>query len=367
MKKIIYITNARIPTEKAHGVQIMKMCEAFAREGNEVTLVAPWRFNSIKADPFGYYDIERNFSVVKFPSLDLVWLGRIGFLIQLATFSLFALFYTFVKRSDIIYSRDEFVLWSLSVFKKRVIWEAHMPRDNFVARSLSKQVAKMVVISQGLKKFFIEAGVPSGKILVAHDAVDLNKFTVRVDKRKVCEELDLPQDKSIVMYLGRLDQWKGVETLLEASRLLTKNAQVVIVGEGSELGRFKKEYPNVIFTGSLPYRDLSKNQQVASVLVIPNSGKSDVSRLYTSPLKMFAHMISGVPIVASDLPSIREVLSDDTATFATPDAPNSFAEKITWVLEHREEVAGKARNAADAVRSYTWSERAKSIISFISP
>ncbi|MCW9054546.1 MAG: glycosyltransferase [Candidatus Pacebacteria bacterium] len=365
MKKITYIANIRIPTEKAHGVQIMKMCEAFGKEGHNVTLVAPWRFNPVKADPFEYYGVERNFSITKLPSLDLVRFGRIGFLIQLATFSFSAFIYTLIKDVGVIYSRDDLVLWPISFFKKNVVWEAHMPRDNYIAKSLTKKLKKLIVISQGLKDFFVNTGISPENILVAHDAVDLEDFSVQADKKETRERLGLPQDKSIVMYLGRLDPWKGVETLLETSHMLPEDAQVVIVGEGSELERYKQEYPSVIFTGPLPYRDLPQNQQAADVLVIPNSGKSDVSRLYTSPLKVFAHMASGVPIVASDLPSMREVLSEETATFATPDDSDSFADVITGVLEQHDESVSKARRAVGVVRSHTWHNRAKDIVEFI--
>ena len=57
MKKIIYIANIRIPTERAHGIQIINMCEAFAHEGIEVELLVPWRFNDIYEDTFLYYDL----------------------------------------------------------------------------------------------------------------------------------------------------------------------------------------------------------------------------------------------------------------------------------------------------------------------
>ncbi|MCH7883412.1 hypothetical protein IIA95_03290, partial [Patescibacteria group bacterium] len=77
--KLIYIANARIPTEKAHGIQIMKTCEAFADNGAEIELVVPWRFNPIKNDPFEYYDVKRVFKIVKIPSLDLTAFGKIGF------------------------------------------------------------------------------------------------------------------------------------------------------------------------------------------------------------------------------------------------------------------------------------------------
>ncbi|HEV8666352.1 MAG TPA: hypothetical protein VN665_00695, partial [Candidatus Paceibacterota bacterium] len=41
--KIYYVANARMPTEKAHGIQIAKMCEAFIESGIDLTLVVPSR------------------------------------------------------------------------------------------------------------------------------------------------------------------------------------------------------------------------------------------------------------------------------------------------------------------------------------
>src|SRR3989338_7774332 len=93
--KIIYLANARIPTEKAHGLQIMKMCEAFSllktenrKSKIEVGLIAPRRFNKIKQSPFKYYDVQPIFKITKLPCLDLTFFGfgRAGFFIQIFTF-----------------------------------------------------------------------------------------------------------------------------------------------------------------------------------------------------------------------------------------------------------------------------------------
>ena len=65
MKKIIYIANVRLPTEKAHGIQTTKMCEAFGNYGLEVELVIPWRFNKIKENTFNYYGVKENFKIKK--------------------------------------------------------------------------------------------------------------------------------------------------------------------------------------------------------------------------------------------------------------------------------------------------------------
>ena len=64
--KIIYLANVRLPTEKAHGIQIVKMCEAFAGLGLEVELVVPNRLNSIQDDIFDYYGVKKNFVLKSF-------------------------------------------------------------------------------------------------------------------------------------------------------------------------------------------------------------------------------------------------------------------------------------------------------------
>ncbi len=363
--KIIYLTNARIPTEKAHGIQIMKMCEAFVEEGHTVTLVAPWRFNHIKENPFSYFNIKKNFKITKLPSLDFVWLGKFGFLVQIISFSFFASLYVLFKKVDIIYSREDVVLWPLSFIRRNLVWEIHMPRNNFFSQLLLKRLQKIITISQGLKDFYIKKEVPEENILVAHDGVDVEEFDVEVDKKEIQKKLGLPQDKKIVMYIGRLDPWKGVETLLKASKEFPENTQTAVIGEGSQLDYFKKKYKDVLFLGSLPYRDLPYNQKTADVLVIPNSGKSEISRLYTSPLKVFAHMASRVPIVVSDLPSMREVLSEETVYFAVADDYTSFANSVRWVLGHEKESKDKTAAAYKAVQSFTWNERVKHVTSFL--
>ena len=98
--KLLYLANARIPTEKAHGLQIMQNCEAFADNGVAVTLWAAWRVNTpeLRAvnDPWQHYGIKRNFDLRRLPSLDLqswandeIYLQRRGaFLLQYATYLL---------------------------------------------------------------------------------------------------------------------------------------------------------------------------------------------------------------------------------------------------------------------------------------
>ncbi len=76
--KMIYLANARIPTEKAHGLQIMKMCEAFKNEGVDLELVVANRKDNQLEDiePFEYYGIKNKFRIKKLWLLDIVAMDR---------------------------------------------------------------------------------------------------------------------------------------------------------------------------------------------------------------------------------------------------------------------------------------------------
>ena len=88
--KLVYITNARIPTEKAHGVQIMKACEAFADAGAEVRLLVSDRTTPIAKDPFDFYGVRRNFTITRIKSFDAFrfesYLGRLSFWLNSISF-----------------------------------------------------------------------------------------------------------------------------------------------------------------------------------------------------------------------------------------------------------------------------------------
>ena len=361
--KLVYLSNARMPTEKAHGLQIMKTCEALARAGHEVELVIPRRRNHLTADPFEYYGIRSRFPIMTLSTVDLIRFGRIGFLIQELSFALSAIF-ALQNDSRPVYSRDEDLLWIMSFFRRRtVIWESHVGAWNRAARSVASTAKAIVVISQGLKDFYIEQGIPRDKITVIPSAIDLDDFAHPESKDASRRRLGLPVDAKIALYIGRLDGWKGSGTFLEASEHVDASIRFAVIGGSSaEIAPFASRYPLVAFLGSRPYTELPDNQSAADVLVVPNTGKDLISVRFTSPLKVVAHMASGRPIVASDLPSIRELLADDAALLVPPDDPEAFARAIEKVIADPV-LAGKlAARAQEKVALHTWQMRADAIV-----
>lgn len=375
--KIYYIANARLPTKKAHGIHIMNMCSALAREGNEVELVVPRRINNTKEDPFKYYDISKNFKIKKIFCLDLIvldkYIGQIGFFTQLISFYFFTWFYLLVKRRNcIIYTRDYLgIMFAWYGFK--VIYECHyLPeRGTKLFWYLVKKFDKSIIISNELKKAFIQAGIEEQDVLVAPDGVDLVKFDINLSKEEARQKLNLPTEKKIIVYTGHLYAWKGTNTLAQAVNSLD-NAMVYFVGGTSkDIKEFKEKYKElinkgrVVVAGHKPQKEIPIWLKAADALVLPNTGKEKISKYYTSPLKLFEYMASQRPIVASRLPSLKTVLNEQNCVFFEPDDSKDLVKKISRVLTDNELANNIADQAYREVKEYSWEERAKRIMGII--
>jgi len=363
--KIAYVANARIPTEKAHGLQIMKTCEALFQAGEEVTLIVPTRRNNIKVDPFDYYKIKTRFPIVYLKNADFINFGFLGYALQSFLFARKIHKYLQKSSADVVFGRDEMILCVASSVKP-VVWETHTGALNFWAKELLKKAKGIIAITQGLRDFYVSNGLNAEKISVIADAVDISEFDIAINKIESREKLGLPQDKKLAIYTGHLYEWKGTGILARATKFLPENFLVVFVG-GTEkdIGEFKKIYenePKIKIIGHESHEKIPMYLRAADVLVVPNTAKDTVSRLYTSPMKVFEYMASGTPIVASDLPSIREVLNESNAFLVASDDPEALSKGITQAISA--EGQSRATQARLDVENYSWQKRAEKIIGF---
>ncbi len=115
----------------------------------------------------------------------------------------------------------------------------------------------------------------------------------------------------------------------------------------------------VTFTGLVPPRSVPELLARADILALPNPA-SAISTLYTSPLKLFEYLAAGRPIVASDLPSMREVLRNDVnGLLVTPGDPDALASALRRLIGDPALRERLARTASDSAAEYTWDRRAE--------
>lgn len=367
--KISYIAGVRIPTEKAHGIQIMKMCEAFALLGHEVDLILPLRRNPITQNVFDYYEIDETarekIKIHYIKSIDLIRYGKIGFWIQTLWFAELAAIKMRKNYPDAVYSRDPLILLNMFFIHKNIVWEAHRGEMNWGIKTLLKK-AKLVSITWGLAHIYEKL---TQKILIAPDAVDLSEFNTQLSQKECREKVGLPLGKKIALYWGHLYGWKGVQIFADASDFFTNYELAVVVGghkkDIEEFRSINKDKPHLLVVGQRPRNEISIFMKAADVLVLPNTGKEKISSHYTSPLKLFEYMASGTPIAASDLPSLQEVLDERNALFFAPDNPELLSQAVKEIFNNPELAQSLSAKALEDVQHYTWEKRAEKIAEFI--
>lgn len=374
MRDFFYILNARWPTVKAHGLQVAKTCEALTVAGARVTLMVPDRTPSREVgtqNAFTFYAIPPSFPLVRLWSLELMFeglLGRITFALQQALFALRAMFWL-MGREGVIYTRDPITAGIAVLFTGLpVFWEVHdwPRRTRWFHRWLLHRLAGAVVITDALRTRLIEDHFPFDRVFLAPDGYDPALFTELPSQSEARRCLHLPTDVSIAVYAGHLYPWKGVEVLADAAAHI-KGLVVYVGGTQSDIAHFQEKYgmvQNLKIIGHRPHTEIPLWLCAADVLVLPNRSESDISRQYTSPLKLFEYMASGTPIISSDLPSLREILNETTAVFVPPNNPRELADIIQNVFSDPTAKI-RATHAQEVVRQYAWSNRAERILRFI--
>lgn len=357
-----------MPTEKAHGLQIAKMCEAYTKLGHDIELIVPYRRNNIRETVHDYYGLTADFPVrtISIPDTILFskWLPSIAFWLQAFLFLVRLSIKNPIQKDTLVMTRSFDVAWWYTLRGYTVVCELHeWPRARawfsvFLLRSVKHLVSNSKGIAEEISKYNLHA-------LVAPNGVDLEALKPTVSREEMRKQHNIEASAFVSMYIGALEDWKGYVTFLEASRKIESTTFVVVGGKEDHIKALEEKYPRVRFLGTKPYRDIGNYQGMADVLVIPNDPKFTSAQQYTSPIKLFAHLAGGVPIVVTDLPTIRDIVSEEEVFFFDG-SPDSLAQVISEVQNNQAEAKRRVGNAKILIQKYTWDMRAQNILENIS-
>jgi glycosyltransferase involved in cell wall biosynthesis len=378
--RIAYCTNVRLPSERAHGHQVSSVCDALVQLGHDVTIFAPYRKNIVTDDYWSYYGADRRVKIEYVGSFDPIqspFLPGVSGLLTLNVLLRRALRTALrVDTFDLIYTRSPALLPALIQTTIPVILELHqLPRRNkraFVHQC--NQCRTVSCLTSPMRDTLLAWGVLPDRLMVAGDAVDLRRFAEPVSRDVARDALKLQTARLVVGYVGRLKTLgmeKGVAHLLEALKDLHDSHDffgLVVGGPESDrleylqmsdrLGLTEAE---VLFTGELPAASVPLALAACDILVMPFPDLPHY-RLNMSPLKMFEYMAANRPIITSDLPTVRDVLSHETAVFCKPGDTQSLVLALRWIKDHPQEAMERAAKAQELVKAHTWEERMKRIV-----
>lgn len=379
--RVLYFADIRFPLERANGIQTMETCLALAERGHRVHLVVKPDTQSPPRDPFEFYGRPTSPSLVIERASAPAGAGlmaRVGYLS-------FAFGRVFGKgRADIIMTRDPGVASALlrlpSSMRARVVYESHGYAPDVAAALPGLVATARPASSSKLRRLarreeFVWKSA-NGYVTITQALADdlARRFGARDRLAVVPDGVRLPPTtpppiplEPLVAYAGHLYAWKGVDVLLQALAQLPGVKGLIIGGHSAEpdLARVQQLAAQlgisdrVTFTGLVEPSRVAEHLARASILALPNPA-SAISTNYTSPLKLFEYMAAGRPIVASDLPSIREVLANERDALLVPAGdPGALAEAIRRTIGDRALGERLARAAFAAVGNYTWARRAE--------
>jgi len=189
------------------------------------------------------------------------------------------------------------------------------------------QAASTVVsLSEVSKKSMIERGIRENKIVVVPNAINVNSVPKTYDKRAIRDELRLP-DTTIIGSVTSVVGYEGLDDLVRATAMLPQ-VTCLIVGDGEARPRLEKLVrtlsleKRVIFAGRQPNESIWKWYASLDIFILPRKD-TKVTRIVT-PIKALIAQALGIPIVASDLPAIREV-TGNMETYVPPNNPSEIA------------------------------------------
>lgn len=381
--RILFPTLTRFPSWEAPAVQVANMAQALAELGHDVTVVATAPDTGLAAS---HPDAARD------PALLLGFSPRFTTLVlsprvhrgQSYLHALRIARLVRRQRPDLVFSRNLRACLLPARRGVATVFEAHT-LDALLGRQERWVLARLlaspgfrgiVAISAALAHdLTTELAVPTDRLLVAHDAVRLIDDEAPAAPRGPAAPTPrvAASEGSVRLragYTGSLFPGKGVETIVAAARRCPWVEFHVVGGPQALADTLATSAPdNVIVHGLVTPAEARRLQRGFDVLLAPFSQRIesdsgvDISR-WTSPMKLFEYLASGRPVIVSDLPVLREVVTHELdALMVAPDDPDAL---VAALLRLRDEDGLGARLAAAALArvsaEHTWAVRAAAVL-----
>lgn len=212
-----------------------------------------------------------------------------------------------------------------------------------------KSSDKIIVCNNQVKKWLNEPN----KTSFLHNAVDTNLFkpATKKEKLELRNKYDLPLNKPIILFVGRLVEKKGFDKLFEAR---DKNYLIVFAGGGEIPNNMEKDN-KVLFLGEMSQEKLSEIYKASDIFCLPSKNEG-------FPLTILEAMASGLPIITSNHPGYNKYLDKKYVKLIKP-TPEEIKKSIKEVLNNKNLIIKMSKYSRDsAIKRFSWNKNVKSLL-----
>ncbi|MBW8011843.1 MAG: glycosyltransferase family 4 protein [Chloroflexi bacterium] len=370
--KIALIAPTYLPARRANTIQVMKMAQALVSNGHEVCVAVPGKDPNTPWEKLAaHYGLSKMFSIEWLPAHPRLRRYDYGYR---------AVRWARSWDADLIYTRLPQAAALASLRGYPTVFEVHdMPSGKmggFLFRSFLRGsgALRLVVITQALAsalKSIQVAHQGESFTLIAPDGIDLERYENLPAASEARQVLNFP-DRFTAGYTGHLYAGRGISLLLSAAGRLPEISFLLVGGEPEDVARVELEVKkaglqNVILTGFVPNAELPRYQSACDVLLMPYqkrvaaSSGGDIGR-YLSPLKLFEYLACGRPVLSSDLPVFREVLTEENAVLLPPEDIEAWVKALQIIQSDPEKRTFLSVQSRNTVSGYSWETRGKHIL-----
>lgn len=368
--KIAYLSSSLIPSKMANSVQVMKTCNALAACGAGVDLYARKTEESL-VNVYKYYGVDDSFHIYR---QDWPKIRGIGGIIYSKKVS------NKIRNNelpDVIYGRDIYSLLEATKFNIPILLEAHTLPTNLYNNHLMDKITKncnfkkLIVTADSLKKQYhkLYPWLDENQIVVIRNGADVPK----VDQINSKIKIDIKTGQKLnVGYVGHLYPGKGMEIIYEIAKLTNEYQFHIVGGNDEDIEYWQKIIGtnNVVFHGFVSNERLFEFYNMFDVVIAPyqniklNEKDNKSVDKWASPLKIIEYMSYAKPIIASDLPMVREVLTTGfNGLLCDPKDISSWINALQSFEDDFELRRLVSVNAyKEFIENYTWKKRAERII-----
>ncbi|HUT17190.1 MAG TPA: glycosyltransferase family 4 protein [Acidobacteriota bacterium] len=247
-----------------------------------------------------------------------------------------------------------------------ILWDhVEWLNDCAIGKQVLKEADKIVVVSNATGNYVLSLGADPEKIRVLHNGVDVNRFRPLTGvKDEMRKKLGISKDSSVVLTVRRLVYKNGIDTLIEsAKKAIKKNSRLVflVVGKGPDFEEIKEKIEqlgiekNFRLTGFISDEDLPFYYNAADFFVLPSKSGEGL------PLVALEAMACGVPVIATNVGGISEVMKEGSGKLVPPNSPDSLAEAILE-FSHRKLSALKKDLRAMVEQKYSWDKNVEKLV-----
>jgi glycosyltransferase involved in cell wall biosynthesis len=237
--------------------------------------------------------------------------------------------------------------------------------DLAVGKETLKEADRIITVSNATKDYVLSLGAKEDKIRVLHNGVDLFRFKPMAGKRaEMRDKLAIPQDSTVALTVRRLVYKNGVDTLIESANIAIKmnpNIVFLVVGKGPDQNSVQEKIRqlgienNFKLTGFVSDEDLPFYYNAADFFVLPSKSGEGL------PLVALEAMACGLPVIATNVGGIREILTEDYGKLVPPNQPELLARAI-WEFSHADLSSHRSDVGSLVEEKYSWDKNVEALV-----